>query len=88
MNAPYTLELSGDNDVRTIAFVGRRDASYAWAEALLAREAGRNERTEPETWSIAGAFDSDAEGGHSMFGMLDLRSALAEKITVVGNSII
>ena len=84
MNAPYTIELSED-DVRTIAFVGSR---YAWSEALLALEVGRNELTEPEAWGIAEAFDSDAEGGHSMFPMLDLHSALAEKLAAFRNSIV
>ena len=84
MSAPYKLFLSRE-DVETIAFVGGR---YAWSEALLALEAGRNELTEPEAWGIAEAFDSDAEGGHSMFPMLDPRSALAEKLAAFRNSII
>lgn len=80
----YRLSLT-DADLRTIAFVGSR---YAWSEALLALEAGQNELTESEAWCIAEAFDSDAEGGHSMFPMLDPRSALAEKLAAFRNSIV
>ena len=80
----YAIILTED-DVNTIAFVGNR---YAWSEALLALEAGENKLTEPEAWSIKGAFERDTEGGHSLFPMLDARSDLAAKLIAFLNAIV
>lgn len=80
----YVLELT-DADVRDIAFVGAR---YAWAEALLGLEVGQNELTEPEAWRIKEAIESDMEGGHAAFPMLDPCSDLYEKLQRFWGSIV
>ena len=72
----YHLELN-EADVRTIAFVGAR---YAWSEALLALDVGRNELDEVDAWRIKDAIESDMVGGHSAFPMLDSRSELYRKL--------
>lgn len=84
MNSAYVLTLT-DADVRDIAFVGNR---YAWSDALLALGAGENHLAEHEAWRIAEAFESDTEGGHSPFPMLDPRSDLAVRLTAFWNSIV
>tara|TARA_R110002020_G_scaffold124142_1_gene281023 strand:+ start:123 stop:371 length:249 start_codon:yes stop_codon:yes gene_type:complete len=73
----YTIELTSE-DLTTIAFVGHR---YGWSAALLplAHE-GLVSISEPESWEIREAIDSDMEGGHDAFPMLDKRSVLADKL--------
>lgn len=80
----YVLTLT-EEDVGTIAFVGTR---YAWSEALLGLEAGDNKLAEQEAWTIKDAFESDTEGGHSLFPMLDPRSPLAERLTAFWEAIV
>ncbi len=72
-------------DVGTIAFVGDR---YSWSAALLALDVGENELTEPEAWRIKEAFESDMEGGHSPFPMLDERSELYGKLVAFWDRIV
>ena len=80
----YRIVLSQE-DVETIAFVGFR---YCWSDALSGLEPGENELTEPEAWRIATAFESDTEGGHLPFPMLDPRSALYKRLFAFWNSIV
>lgn len=80
----YLLTLT-DEDVDAIAFVGDR---YAWSDALRGLEPGENHLTEPEAWTIKEAFESDMEGGHSPFPMLDSESLLYEKLTTFWLSIV
>lgn len=80
----HVLELT-EADVRDIAFVGAR---YAWAEALLGLEVGQNELAEPEAWRIKDAIESDMEGGHAAFPMLDPQSRLYEKLQRFWSSIV
>jgi len=80
----YTLTLT-EEEVGTIAFVGGR---YAWSASLLALLPGENQLTEPEAWSIKEAFESDTEGGHQPFPMLDSRSDLLAKLMTFWNSIV
>ena len=73
----YKLELT-DSEMRDICFVGYR---YAWSDALSKHcQVGVNEIPEHIAWEIMEAFESDMEGGHSPFPMLDGRSELAEKL--------
>lgn len=73
----YTLELTSD-DIETICFVGYR---YGWSAILESEcEAGVNTLAEHEAWEIKEAFESDTEGGHSFFPMLDQNSELAAKL--------
>lgn len=72
----YTLTIT-EQEADTIAFVGGR---YAWSEALGSLGVGTHDIPEHEAWGISEAFETDTEGGHSMFPMLDHRSPLAEKL--------
>lgn len=74
----YRINLT-EEDIDTIDFVGHR---YAWSEALqgLASEPGELVLAEHEAWELAEAFESDCEGGHSMFPMLDTDSDLYRKL--------
>ena len=67
-----------EEDVDTIAFVGGR---YGWSDALDTYDVGDNDIPEHEAWEIRDAIDSDMEGGHNAFPMLDTRSELAGKLT-------
>ena len=80
----YTLELS-EQDVKTIGFVGYR---YGWSDSLSHLSAGINEIPEHEAWEINEACESDTEGGHSFFPMLDPRSDLAGKLSDFLQSIV
>lgn len=80
----YRLWLD-EEDVRTIAFVGDR---YCWSEAIRALEAGDNDLTEAEAWSIVDAFERDTEGGHSPFPMLDPRSGLCARLQRLWDSVV
>lgn len=80
----YTLELTAQ-DVTTIAFVGGR---YNWSDALTGLETGTNEIAEPEAWEILEAFESDTEGGHDPFPMLDTSSDLCTKLYNLWESIV
>ena len=80
----YHLVLT-ELDVRTIAFVGDR---YAWSDALRTLEVGDNELTEPEAWRIKEAFESDMEGGHSPFPLLDEYSELHGKLVAFWDRIV
>lgn len=87
----YRIELT-EADARAVAFVGGR---YEWSGALgsLIRENDDGtpepvELTEPEAWTLREAFEADAEGGHSMFPMLDSRSDLAAKLWRFVDSVI
>jgi hypothetical protein len=74
-----------EGDLVTIAFVGGR---YAWSEALLALDVGETELAEHEAWTIKDAFESDTEGGHQPFPMLDPASHLHEKLMQFWQSIV
>lgn len=80
----YSLTLTED-EVGTIAFIGRR---YAWSAALLSLEPGENHLTESEAWRIKEAFESDTEGGHQPFPMLDSGSELYERLMALWNSVV
>lgn len=80
----YRIVLS-EEDVGTISFVGAR---YAWSDALSGLEAGENSLAEHDAWRIANAFESDTEGGHLPFPMLDPRSALYKRLFAFWNSIV
>lgn len=73
----YNLHLT-DDDIRTIDFVGYR---YAWSSWLQDNcQTGDNELPEHVAWELQEAFESDTNGGHSMFPMLDHSCNLAEKL--------
>ena len=80
----YRLFLT-EADVDAIAFVGNR---YAWSASLLGLEPGEHEIAEHEAWCLKDAFESDTEGGHSPFPMLDPRSELAAKLAALWNSVV
>lgn len=80
----YKLELSA-GDVKTIAFVGYR---YGWSDSLGSLAEGVNTLAEHEAWEIAEACESDTEGGHSYFPMLDPNSDLAGKLSTLLESIV
>jgi hypothetical protein len=73
----YKLFLT-EEDISTISFVGCR---YSWSEKLSELcEEGENIFPEHISWEIKDAFESDAQGGHSFFPMLDCQSDLCEKL--------
>ena len=72
----YVLTLT-DEDVAVVGFVGGR---YAWSEALLSLEVGENHLSESEAWELVEAFESDTEGGHPPFPMLDPECELWAKL--------
>ena len=72
----YSLALTTE-DVNTINFVGVR---YGWSDSLLGYDIGEHELTESEAWAIRDAIESDMEGGHDAFPMLDSESDLATKL--------
>ena len=72
----YTLELTTD-DLDAIAFVGDR---YQWSQSLATLAEGTNELSE--------AIESDMDGGHDAYPLLDPRSDLAEKLTELYQSIV
>ena len=80
----YILNLT-ELDVDTITFVGSR---YGWSNALLPYCGGRNEIPEHEAWGLAEAFESDCEGGHSMFPMLSHDSRLYAKLAAFVEDIV
>ena len=80
----YQLVLSVQ-DLDTIAFVGDR---YSWSAALRALDVGDNELSEPDAWRIKEAFESDMEGGHSPFPMLDEHSELHAKLLAFWDRIV
>ena len=81
----YTLNITAE-DFRTFEFVGDR---YDWSAACLRLlDVGENEISEPDAWSLAEAFESDTEGGHSPFPMLDHRSDLADRLISFWESIV
>jgi hypothetical protein len=74
----YELNLTAD-DLTTIWFVGNR---YGWSDSLIKAgvSEGTNELTESEAWGVADGINSDCEGGHDGYPMLDTRSDLCEKL--------
>jgi len=72
----YTLHLAPE-DIWTIQFVGYR---YCWSDAMSHLHEGINELSECEAWDLKRAFDADAEGGHSMFPLLNPSSKLYSKL--------
>jgi hypothetical protein len=86
----YRLDLTAE-DWRTIDFVGGR---YAWSEALQQLCVNEDDAVFPlelqehEAWGLAEAFESDAEGGHFPFPMLDPSSELAGKLSAFWRSIV
>jgi hypothetical protein len=74
----YELDLTAD-DLTTIWFVGNR---YGWSNSLiqLGLSEGVNNLTESEAWGVADGINSDCEGGHDGYPMLDTRSDLCEKL--------
>ena len=75
----YQISLT-DEDCNAIAFSGGR---YCWSDALIS-EGLCEPRTyaipEHTAWELCEAFERDAEGGHSMFPLLDPMSELARKL--------
>ena len=80
----YTLELTTD-DLDAIAFAGDR---YEWSLSLATLAEGTNELSESEAWTISEAIESDMDGGHNAYPLLDPRSDLAEKLTELYQSIV
>lgn len=81
----YKLTLT-DADFDTALFVGDR---YAWSAALIRlADIGENDLSEPDAWDLRDAFESDTEGGHSLFPMLDPRSDLAQRLVSFMDSIV
>lgn len=80
----YKLVLTAD-DITTIDFVS---SGYAWADALSCYEEGENTLTESDAWDLKESFESDTEGGHSLFPMLDERSELYAKLLAFMESIV
>lgn len=75
LSGGYELELT-EADLETIEFVG---GCYGWT-THLPRAYGRRRLSEVEAWEWREAVDADAEGGHSLFPMLDSRSPLYDKL--------
>ena len=72
----YTLTLT-ESDIATIAFVGNR---YEWSSILQDLNEGINEIPEYKAWEIKDAIESDMDGGHDAFPMLDTDSELGENL--------
>ena len=72
----YELVLT-EEDIDTIAFIGNR---YDWSSSLDKLNEGVNNLTESQAWEIREAIESDMEGGHDAFPMLDTSSELCEKL--------
>ncbi len=72
----YKLHLT-QADIDTIAYI---DYRYNWSKILSGYGPGTNEISEHIAWEIRDAFDSDTEGGHSIFPMLDPDSNLYDKL--------
>tara|TARA_R100000808_G_C2147583_1_gene155575 strand:+ start:1224 stop:1550 length:327 start_codon:yes stop_codon:yes gene_type:complete len=69
------------NELRTIEFIGGR---YNWSDALACYcDVGENTFTWEEAQSLAECFSKDTDGGHSMFPMLDVNSALHDKLSTL-----
>ena len=81
----YALTLT-ESELDTISFVGNR---YEWSKVLQDLNEGLNEISEHKAWEIGEAIESDMEGGHDAFPMLDTRSEsgyrLVEKILAVAD---
>lgn len=80
----YTLNLSHD-DLDTIGFVGDR---YGWSKSIGNLVVGDNHVSESDAWVIKDAIDSDMDGGHDAFPMLDSRSGLCDKLYKLYNEIV
>lgn len=80
----YILNLTAE-DIATIDFVS---SGYDWANALSCYEEGDNVLTESDAWDLKEAFESDTEGGHSLFPMLARDSELYEKLLRLLDSIV
>ena len=82
----YNLTLT-EQDVETICFVGDR---YGWSQSMLdyGIEEGDNTISEPDAWTIQNAIESDMDGGHQPFPMLDGNSELWVKLCNFWNSIV
>ena len=78
VNRMYRLDLTED-DINTIFFVSYR---YSWSSNLIqvGISEGVNEFTESDAWYIKLGIDSDCEGGHDGYPMLDTSSDLCEKL--------
>jgi len=74
----YQLDLTED-DLGTIGFVGNR---YGWSNSLIkvGVSEGVNDLTYSEVWEVADGIESDCEGGHDGYPMLDTRSDLCWKL--------
>ena len=73
------------DDLDAIALVGDR---YEWSLSLATLAEGTNELSESEAWTISEAIESDMDGGHNAYPLLDPRSDLAEKLTELYQSIV
>jgi hypothetical protein len=80
----YHLSLT-EADFEAICFVGYR---YGWSNVLYKHGVGEHDIPEHEAWAIKEACDSDTEGGHCYFPMLDMRSELASKLFKFLDSIV
>jgi hypothetical protein len=81
----YHLHLT-ESEMKDICFVGYR---YGWSNSLAKHcNIGDNDLSELVAWEIREAFDSDTEGNHSMFPMLDSNSELYEKLLKFWESIV
>lgn len=80
-----TIDASGES---AIQFIGSR---YAWSNTLqeLGYDTmGEHTLSEPEAWRLQEAIDSDMEGGHNAYPLLDPRSTLAKSLTDLYTSIV
>ena len=75
----YALKITRA-DADTIRFIGSR---YDWSDTLMTlgyASQGNYIVPESDAWMIQAAIESDMEGGHNAFPMLDPRSKLASKL--------
>ena len=80
----YVLNLN-ESDLDTISFVGNR---YGWSESIINLGKGDNHVRESDAWTIKDAIDSDMDGGHNAFPMLDPQSELFAKMYKFYNEIV
>ena len=76
MSVVYVLELTED-EAATISWVGGR---YGWSDALSEYGEGAHMIAEGDAREIIEGIESDMEGGHDAFPMLDVGSDLADKL--------
>jgi len=82
----YTLHLTAA-DVNAIAFVGSR---YGWSSALGNLTEGDNHLSEAQAWDIVDGVNSDMEGGHDPFPLMDWYDSdgLCDKVSALIDSVV